>query len=551
MKTICVYTFLLVLLTVSQTSQSQCNQLSPISLISEKRVVQLSPELISNLNYYFSNSAMTKRVIFLVPGLNGNYNTWRDVRDETGGDVDEYGPFPARYAEVRMMGNKHDPGYSQDAGLASAAKDVWDYMSNINYASLNLGPLNQNIAIGHSQGGLVLRAVEYSHAHLGRKAHFGGLVTFGTPHQGAAILTNGLPISQGGRGQLGAFINDFCVSLTDGPIQEELQLNDNFFYAMLRLLNLDEKALDIRDHLCKIMADSILPYYILKDYTSNITGDYMAHDESYNTPNFLINTLNNHQPGMPMIAFYGVEDEPVFWRQLGSITKKVHSFPAFQADPDQDFVESYADLLASYRAKELIYQRRADTYQSYGATVCHPAYIINPFTLPVSAILCTIYQSKRRRNQLVSDAYERGWSFLKNSNDRWKGIIGARKTRIVQKGYLCDCDNITAGSTAVHHVQNAWECPVGISYSAQGKMLCQVYPNMQIVIDEFENDGVVLASSAKQLPGALVSSGLSDQDYRMDHTNHQQMRNSSETAKKLNRLFDLPDYGFFFMTPRL
>lgn len=529
----------------------QCQTMFSLNLQEEWQTFHPSASQVANLMHYYQTVSGNKRVIFLVPGLNGDYNAWRDVRDETGGDTDEDPTYPARRAEMRMLGTKGGPGYSQDAGLASAAKDVWDEMSLLNYAQLGVNSPQDNIAIGHSQGGLVLRAVEYATSNLGRASYFGGLVTFGTPHQGAAILTNGLPVSLGGRGQLGDFIGDFCIRVSDGPIQEKLQLSDQFLFRLVRLLNLDDNAIDLRDHICKTLADSILPHYILKDFTANITRDYMAHDDLYNQPNFLLNSLNLHQPGIPMVAFYGVEEEPVFWRQLGSITAKVHSYPAFQADPDQDFVNTYSQLQASYRAKQLLFQKQADDYAAFTDIQSNPGFIFAAIIVPVGVTLYLIYDSKRRRAQKVADAYYGGYKFLSNANDRWKGIIGARKTSLKRNGYLCDCEFVEAGYTTSTHVPNMWDCAIGMVVTPAGKRICQVYPFMQPHVEEYENDGVVLASSAKQLPGALVNPALSDQDYRMEKTNHQQMRNSSETAKKLKRLFDYPDYGYFFMTPRL
>lgn len=551
MKKIKRLILLLVLPALPVSLISQCQPGNGFTVINESRIPQISPAILGSLNFYNLSSTSPRRVIFLVPGLNGDYNAWRDVRDETGGDTDEYPAYPARKAEMRMLGTKNGPGYSQDAGLASAAKDVWDYMSNLNYHQLQVGPVGDNIAIGHSQGGLVLRAVEYATSALGRQPYFGGLVTFGSPHQGAEILTNGLPRSLGGDGQLGDFIGDFCIAITDGPMQEQLQLNNQFFFRLVRLLNLDDQALNLRDEICRVLSDSILPHYILKDYTANITQDYLAHNSRNNQPNFLLSVLNQHQPGIPMVAFYGVEDEPVFWRQLGSIAQNVHSYPAFQADPDQSFVNAYAQTQINYRAKQLLYQKKADDYASYAQTACNVFLILNPFTSATSTILCLVFKSKRDRYQKVADAYGKGNTFLKKANDRWKGIIGARKTLAVQNGYICECDYLTAGFTTSTPVQNVWECTAGIAMTSQGKRLCQLYPKTDLVIKEYENDGVVLASSAKQLPGALVNPALSDLDYRMDHTNHQQMRNSSETARKLKRLFDFPDYGYFFMTSRL
>lgn len=542
---------LLVVLSGPALLSGQCQTMFTLALQQEQRTAQPSASQVANLINFYQSVSGSKRVIFLVPGLNGDYNAWRDVRDETGGDTDEEPTYPARKAEMRMLGTKDGPGYSQDAGLASAAKDVWDEMSLLNYPQLGVSNPGDNIAIGHSQGGLVLRAVEYATSQLGRSAYFGGIVTFGTPHQGAAILTNGLPVSLGGRGQLGDFIDDFCVRVSDGPIQEKLQLSDQFLFKLVRLLNLDDDATDLRDQICETLADSILPHYILKDFTANITGDYMAHDGQYNQPNFLLNTLNLYQPGIPMVAFYGVEEEPVFWRQLGSITNKVHSFPAFQADPDQDFVDTYVQLKANYRAKQLLYQKQADDYEAFTNVQSNPSFVFAAIVIPVGVTLYLIYDSKRRRAQKVADAYMRGHKFLSSANARWKGIIGARKTSLKRNGYICDCDFVDAGYTTSTHVQNMWDCSIGMVVTSNGKRVCQVRPYMQPHVEEYENDGVVLASSAKQLPGALVNPALSDQDYRMDKTNHQQMRNSSETASKLKRLFDYPDYGYFFMTPRL
>lgn len=546
------YSLLAIMAILSWTAplRSQCQSFFSLTIQQDLYTNAATPAQVANLINFYNGISGNKRVIFLVPGLNGDYNAWRDVRDETGGDTDEDPSYPARKAELRMLGTKNGPGYSQDAGLASAAKDVWDEMSLLNYPQLGVNYAADNIAIGHSQGGLVLRAVEYATSQLGRNAYFGGMVTFGTPHQGAAILTNGLPVSLGGRGQLGDFINDFCVKVSDGPVEEKLQLSNQFLFKLIRLFNLDDNAIDLKDQLCEVLSDSILPHYILKDYTANITRDYMAHDALYNQPNFLMNTLNLHQPSIPMVAFYGVEEEPVFWRQLGSITEKVHSFPAFQADPDQSFVDSYAQLKASYRAKQLLFQKQADDYEAMTSVQSNPSFIFAAIALPVGVTLYLIYDAKRNKAQKVADAYKRGHSFLSNANARWKGIIGARKTSLKRNGYICDCDYVDAGYTTSTHVPYMWDCPVGMVVTSDGKRVCQVRPNMLRHIEEYENDGVVLASSAKQLPGALVNPALSDQDYRMDNTNHQQMRNSSETANKLKRLFDYPDYGYFFMTPR-
>lgn len=530
---------------------AQCESIGVISLNSEVKTPRPDPALVANMARYLNPPLAAERAIFLVPGLNGDHNAWRDLRDELSGYTNDFPSFPARRAEVRMIGTKNGPGYSQAAGLASAAKDVRDQMSNLNYAQLGIPDPGNNIAIGHSQGGLVIRAIEYNDTQLGKKRYFGGMVTFGSPHRGAAILTNGLPVSQGGRGQLSDFIDDFCVAISDGPLQEKLQLSDQFMFKLVRLLKLDDQALSLRDEICHVLADSILPHYILKDFTANITQDYMAHDEFYKKPNYLLNVLNTYQPQIPSVAFYGVEEEPVFWRQLGSITHKVHKYPAFQADPDQNFVDDYALLLANYNARYLIYKKQAEDFETYTDLSSNPGYFFSLLKSQFGFLISGQYITEGMRARRVSNAYKSGAQFLFNANDRWKGIIGARKTSIKQIGYICDCDHITGGYTTTSYVQNQEDCAAGFNSTSSGIVHCEVYPNVTLHVDEFENDGVVLASSARQLPGGIVNPGIPEIVYRLQSTNHQQIRNGGEIARVLLRLMDTPDFANFFLTPRL
>ncbi len=58
----------------------------------------------------------------------------------------------------------------------------------------------------------------------------------------------------------------------------------------------------------------------------------------------------------------------------------------------------------------------------------------------------------------------------------------------------------------------------------------------------FPSDGVVLEKSQKAYPGVKID----DTDF-MPHNNHMQVRNSSETKRVLEDLYDGKGYDRFFM----
>jgi len=57
----------------------------------------------------------------------------------------------------------------------------------------------------------------------------------------------------------------------------------------------------------------------------------------------------------------------------------------------------------------------------------------------------------------------------------------------------------------------------------------------------FPSDGVVLEKSQKAYPGVKI-----DDTYHMKHNNHMQVRNSSETKRALEDLYDGVLYDTFF-----
>lgn len=249
-----------------------------------------------------------------------------------------------------------------------------------------------------------------------------------------------------------------------------------------------------------------------------------------------------------MVAFHGVEEEPVMWRLLGSMLTKVYTYPAFQSDHDQHFVDQIADMKVNYYSKYMTYKGHADFHKKHMDNYCSPAL---PLLGLLTAVPCLYHTVKYSKHLNTQQAYRKGYDILNEANEKWKAIIGARKTKsmITGKQVLCHCsDKCNGGTDFEFNTPNTVECLEKDLNSACFSCTPRVYSIVETIVTQKANDGVVLAESATMLPGAVVNPGLSFRDYQLEKTNHQQLRNCSKTAEKLNRLFNTDDYSSFFIT---
>ncbi len=482
------------------------------------------------------------KVIFFIPGLGGNSLAWTDVIVETNGPQNQYPLYPARNARAIQFATPSYPGYAQGSNMFAAGDDTYTDMLNVPYSNYGVTDVTANIVIAHSQGGLVAREVDRTMRLNGRTPKFGGIVTFGSPHGGAEILTNGLPYSRGGQNMIQDFGEDMCKDLSDGPLWDSLTTADPFFYKMIRFFSWERKIVDLKNEICEFFAQDVVSWALPGD-SVYLTQDYMAHNQHNSVPNHLLNTMNNYTPTIPIVAFYGVEEEPVFWRQMGSLIEGVHTASAFSADADQKFVNDANTTQANYYSKYQVFKGHAKWQEKK-----RDAFCVFPVIVVTLGIPCMIHTEKRARYYNTQLAYERGYDFLRKANKRWKGIIGARKTGFTMDGFECKCRKLGSWRFTTSIVQNRSDCPVGFNNTPQGMQFCFVRPNVKWTTTKKPNDGVVLAESARNVPGGTVNGNLALEDYELTNCNHQQLRNHPETAAKLNRLFDTNDYDTFFRT---
>ncbi len=440
---------------------------------------------------------LTDRRVFFIHGLGGE----GDDDGSTGISWSQASLF----SETNYMINSARPDYA-DISLPFAAMELKGDLEAFD-------PDDKSFIIAHSQGGIVSRQVDYDIATgaLGMEPRsFYGLVTFGSPHQGARILNN--------RDELMDWVGTICTDLVGGPLAEMVE--DNFFLDLF-LDPVEEDA--FVDLFCNSLELNIAPM-LFKDYTSGITESYMVGSEQ-------LATLNAFTPDIPYVCFYGEETEPVMWNTLVHAmpgrepnNTDAYGFEPFGATDDQTLT-NYADVNTDlYFAKYLEYAILADIIEDMSPSPGLGLFFgIIPFGDPDDVTY-------------IRDCYLTGYDFWVSANSIWKCIIGAEEYE--ETSWTCICDNehemdLTTTEYTIEPGESCdpdWgDCITTINYA----------------LIEKPNDGVVLAESASECLGQIeLTPGFGR---KMTGSNHLSMRNDENTEDKLKELFD-GNHGNFFNT---
>lgn len=164
-------------------------------------------------------------------------------------------------------------------GVTNAANKVKNSMNNLP----NGGPTSSNnIGIGHSLGGLMIRDVDRS------SSNFGGLITVAAPNYGAPAITSVK------NGDVQNAADNAINKLADGPLSELL-----------------------------IAPWQILPGLTTADIVNSLFGDFKFLDNNQTINEMeegsnYINTLNNYNTTTPTITITAEENSPVHWNIIKS-----------------------------------------------------------------------------------------------------------------------------------------------------------------------------------------------------------------------------------------
>lgn len=445
-----------------------------------------------------ADSVGRKRV-YWIHGLSGDEASWQRVFHATRyqGSKPIVG-YPVRKLEGFNLSYSHLEG----SDLINAGRDYADMLKiGANNSSFQYLDSSKSFAIAHSQGGLMARSVRIANKSVNNQNMFvpsvyTGLATFGTPHAGAQII-NSL-----NAGLVQNWIDEGCNCIAKGEIQTFL--NSNWWLDAIisngTVTRFSTKA-------CNGLNKTALP--ILIDAIRKPISDNYAIGASELSQ---LTTASNND-SMPVVTFYGIEEEPVLWRTINSLTytpDSVVTNASLLTDPfglndDEAMVQFVNHKISGYHFNWVRFTRNTNRgwYQFWGAA-----------------------KEEQRKANIYKDAY----NWLSTANLEWKRFIGARRDTTFTDGYQCDCLIDLGGTNGYSFtstiVQNPNDC------NTPNAINCITIPRERHEVIEEANDGVVTVSSQKAYPGKKVGARL------MSNTNHMQMRNCMETRDALVLLFN-------------
>ncbi len=456
-----------------------------------------------------SPTLLTDREVYFIHGLGG--------QGDEDGTVGISWSQASLYSASKYWINSSRPDYA-DVSLDFAALELKSDLEAIDDAD------GHAIIIGHSQGGIVSRRIDYAY-HTGEwgpePRTFGGLVTFGSPHQGARVLNN--------KDDLVAWSGTTCSALTAGPLSEVVE--NSFF---LDLFLSPATLAGFSDFFCGTIENNIAPI-LFKDYFTGIT-------ESYEVGSEQLAELNTFVPEIPYVCFYGVETEPLMWNTL------IHIIPGHEPNNvvtygvmpfgsgDDNTLAEYADVMIDkYYSKYLSYDNLANTYDD----------IIHGFDLTTIAcyltILCPFVVNNDYNEAItIRDGYKEGYDWFMDANSTWKGFIGAYELTATDKTCYC----IDYGPLGDLDAEEYIASPDGTCITEDDNTDCNTIQNYDWISKE--SDGVVLVESASECLGQVAV--IEPYDRKMVGSNHFSMRNDAQTQEKLDELFH-GHHGLFYSTP--
>lgn len=519
----------------------------------------------------------TIRNVFWIHGLNGNTNSLGAAAYASQFGVPGDPSFPARkirsYRGISSSNSNPVQLYSEDFGIPMTSGDLE------NYAHQNLGPSDKTIydfIIAHSQGGIVgrewLRNMDQRPELYETYAH--GIVTFGTPHGGAEVLNNCRPNL--GRDKVPAFMNEACQSLGGAVIIPKM--NANFVTSLIPSTYIRR----IIGGSCNVLATSIIPI-VLDNYYKATTKDYYVGApflEGGHANGIPIQGLNQYTSKVPVVQFYGVEEQPILWRfmnstlDIGEIQKNSPNNELFFGYSDDNLLPQKVNSLINDFSTLQELERENEKKFRRAATL---SLLFAPSKL--SKIVLFAYFKKREKDARENkNAYFNGKRWLTNANDYYlTDLIGARTS---QSRFKCNTVGLVYCRSNQHNPVGsgvpAHEVRIDYTTYPAGNV-CADYPNKPLTYTNYhysapnglnavgncagsvqhvvsswvtsysykENDGVVLAESAKY--PIKVETGKSSKIVYMKDTNHDQMKNCTETKTVLLKLYS-GDLGKFFKT---
>ncbi len=450
------------------------------------------------------------RQIFWLHGLNGNSHSWYRAAN--------YSQQNHNILSTRL---EYQQESLQNAALTceQAMISIGDSINNV----YNISDPNANYIIGHSQGGLVARMMDYNYYLRGTPTsarRFGGIVTFGTPHSGAKIIDNANNILE--------YATEGVISLTSGPIAESIE--ETWYLDVF----IDSE--DIIEDLTSIawfIYDLVLPYAV-ENLSNPSTSDYVP-----GSP--ILNNLNSYPCDIPKVAFYGAEEDPVVWRTLSSLLEENINATTFGADDDNSIINSsiYNDILGfeeKYHAFSNLYDDLSNDGCNWWQWIISSELCLSDYILDDIINIDAIIGYSEDEASLIADYYYDGLQWFLNADENYKVLIGNATFESEEQLY-CRCIDPDTGEQTTIPINDPNEC-----YNPDKEFVwgCSVIEGFSLTMIEIPTDGVINQESATAFPGVSI-----EPNKAMLKSNHIQMLNDSNTKTKLTELFN-GKHGSYF-----
>lgn len=504
----------------------------------------------------YKKGADTSRLIYFVHGLGGNRGSWGAVSDAHDQDYIYY-DYRVDYAQGWESGARSQ----RDFKLASKTTqesmiDGTNYFYDVDYSQSPPKPRRHQYdlpyAIGHSQGGLVLRTLDkryetglwntYDSSH--RK--FWGFVTVGTPNAGASIAVN--------QEALDDFAGDLASKLASPHVIKALnQINLKIPFYVKGLDRLTQNAGDIVGKMSHYMTDSILQM-VTKEKRDPITRQYSPNST------YLTDTLNHSTPDIAKAAFYSIEEDPIFWRiTTYMVGKEASEYATYEANEDEAMGKNMEELRLKYLAEA---QAKQTDINKLEARIRKCPWV-NTWWGYVRCIGNKDRKKQVENFKLEKEAWLEGADALDKANLSYKVIIGGvdpnKMYALDTVGWMC--------TKIVREVVNRGGPPVTrlVKTRVSSPSKCtghQVSPIIEKTLIETPTDATVTVPSQMALPGCDIDF-IHEMNEVLDHqnpswdrviirsgVNHMQQRNCDQTDAMLRRIYEGYDTPSFFTLER-
>jgi hypothetical protein len=315
---------------------------------------------------------------------------------------------------------------------------------------------------------------------------------------------------------------------------------------------------------CNVFANTIVPF-ALDNYHKRTTLDYYVGSPflTQPSPTHPSGGLSNYTLKVPVVQFYGEEAQPVMWRFFSSMLSLEtdamdNSQIEYGYDNDDILPNKVVGMINDFNAKYAVAQAN---YNYWNNKNC---WVNLLFCMPC-AVGCVIQKnSALSSNQTLMNAYSGASKWLSEANDYYQtDLVGAKVTNIVRHcikttttkhcyshivGHGQSVQTCTGTSTVISDVVSATPCPTATTTTQNGNTYTTVAYQTVYKDESYykPNDAVVLAESSSS--PILTIPSVSHTYRKLNDSNHDQMKNSSQTKLALTDLYN-GQMGSFFAVP--